>query len=131
MRWLVDEGLPKVLVDWLVSRGEDVLDVAATPLQGSDDCDLWRIAGEEGRLVVTRDLGFMLPEVRPSPLGVVLVRTPDMCRADAILRLVQAGLSGLQEASLCGHVTVITPGRVRQRRLRSLEGGRAKRRTPR
>lgn len=117
MRWLVDEGLPKAVVDWLIQQDEDVLDVAASALRGADDYKLWKIAGEQGRLLMTRDLGLMLPEVSPPPQGVVLLRIPDTYKAGAILRLVQDGLSCVPKAKLYNHVTVIEPGRIRQRKL--------------
>lgn len=128
MRWLVDEGLPKVLVDWLEQRGDAVLDVAASDLRGEDDTKLWKTAGQEGRIVVSRDLGFMLPEVSPPPSGVVLVRVPNFFKAKAILRLVQEGLHKIPEATLFGNVTLIEPGRVRQRRLMDVAKQKRKRR---
>ncbi|MBI3988873.1 MAG: DUF5615 family PIN-like protein [candidate division NC10 bacterium] len=78
MRWLIDEGLPKALIEWLTERGDDVLDIADSPLRGADDTVLWKRAGQEGRILMTRDLGFMLPKVQPQPVGVVLVRIPDI-----------------------------------------------------
>jgi predicted nuclease of predicted toxin-antitoxin system len=117
MRWLVDEGLPKALVDWLQQRGDEVLDVAASALRSKDDTVLWKTAGQEGRVVMSRDLGFMLPEVSPPPTGVVLVRAPNTFKANALLRLVQEGLNEVPETTLYGNVTIIEPGRLRQRRL--------------
>ena len=115
MRWLIDEGIPKAIVDWLVSRGDDVLDVAASALRGSPDSALWRIAGAQGRVVVTRDLGFMLPRVTPAPPGVVLIRAPNTFHALAIVRLFQEGLARALPESVPGHITVLRPGRIRQR----------------
>ena len=126
MRWLIDQGLPKVLVAWLAERGDDVFDVAPSSLSGKPDDVLWLAAGQQKRIVVTRDLGFMLPLVVPPPAGVILVRAPDTFRADQILRLFQDGLGRVSAASLLGSVTVIQPGRVRQRPLE-----RAGRRKPR
>ena len=120
MRWLIDEGVPKAVVDWLTGRGEDVLDVAACELRGSPDVTLWRIAGRQGRIVVTRDLGFVLPRVVPRPPGVVLIRVPNTFHALAILRLFQEGLARALPESLTGHITVLRPGRVRQRPLSAL-----------
>ncbi len=115
MRWLIDEGIPKAIVDWLASRGDDVLDVAASELRGSPDAALWRIAGAQGRVVVTRDLGFVLPRVTPPPLGLVLIRVPNTFHALAIFRLFQEGLAHAVPESLAGQITVLRPGRVRQR----------------
>jgi len=66
---------------------------------------------------MTRDVGFMLPEVGPRPLGVVLLRMPDTYKAHHIVRLVQDGLIRIPETKLYSHVTVIEPGRIRQRKL--------------
>ena len=120
MRWLLDEGTPKALVEWLARAGDDVLDVAVSDLRGSSDERLWRIAGRQGRIVMTRDLGFMLPQVTPYPAGVVLVRAPDTYGADAIMKLVEDALGTVPRESLPGAVTVIEPGKVRQRRLAGL-----------
>lgn len=120
MRWLIDEGLPKALVEWLAERGHDVLDVAASSLRGSTDNDLWCAAARQNRTVLTRDVGFVPPYVEPAPPGVVLVRAPDTWRADAILRLVQDGLARIGPEALAGSMTVIQPGRVRQRPLASV-----------
>jgi predicted nuclease of predicted toxin-antitoxin system len=117
MRWLVDEGTPKLLVDWLIERGDDVLDVAASPLRGSTDRLLWRVAATEERTVLTRDVGFVW-QGETTPLeGVVLVRAPDDFRAEALVRLIRHALSSVPQESLRGALTVIQPGRVRQHRL--------------
>lgn len=130
MHWLVDEGLPKALIEWLTQRGDDVLDVADSPLRGVDDTVLWKRAGQEGRLLMTRDLGFMLPELQPQPAGVVLVRVPDTYKADAILRLVQDGFRRVPEGTLYGNVTVIEPSRVRQHKQRDVAAKKRRRTKP-
>gem|GEM_PF-771567 len=119
MRWLIDEGVPKAVVDWLAGRGDDVLDIAASDLRGSPDVRLWRLAARQGRLIVARDLDFPLRRVTPSPPGVVLVRAPNTFHALAILGLVQEGLAEVPAETLPGNITVIKPGRVRQRPLAS------------
>ncbi|MBM4034021.1 MAG: hypothetical protein FJ291_19895 [Planctomycetes bacterium] len=43
MRWLIDEGVPKAVVEWFAGRGDDALDVAASDLRGSPDVRLWRL----------------------------------------------------------------------------------------
>jgi len=117
MRWLIDEGMPKLLVDWLVARGDDVLDVAASPFKGSTDDALWKLAVDERRVVITRDVGFAPIRRAPPPPGLILVRGPDWYHADAILELIQTGLSCVHADSVYGVLTVIRPGRVRQRDL--------------
>lgn len=130
MRWFVDEGLPKALIEWLTQRGDDVLDVADSPLRGADDTVLWKRAGQEGRILMTRDLGFMLPELQPQPVGVVLIRVPDTYTADAILRLVQEGFRQVPEGTLYGNVTVIEPSRVHQHKQRDVAAKKRRRTKP-
>jgi len=115
MLWLLDENLPKALVDWLRDRGDDVLDVADSPCRGWSDRDLWQLAGQQGRVVMTRDLGFLHWPVRPTPLGIVMVRAPDEWRVPSIVRMVVKELQDLVPGELIGQITVVEPGGVRQR----------------
>jgi len=117
MRWLLDENLPKDLIAWLRARGDEVLDVAESPYRGWSDRDLWALAGEQGRLVITRDLGFLHWPVRPPPLGVVMVRAPDSWQAPSITGMVARELERVATGTLAGTVTVVEPGGVRQRRF--------------
>jgi predicted nuclease of predicted toxin-antitoxin system len=114
MRWLVDENLPKDIVTWLRSRDDDVLDVADSPDRGSSDRDLWQLAGNEGRTIITRDLGFLHWPLRPTPPGIVMVRVPEAWRVPSIVRMVAAELGSLEVDELIGHVTVVEPGGIRQ-----------------
>jgi len=120
MHWLTDEGIPKSLAAWLRDRGDDVLHVAASDLRGSDDDVLWRVAAAEQRIILTRDKGFIPAKAAVLPAGVVLIRVPDRCLAEAIRRLVQEGLTSVPPDSLLGTLTVIRAGRVRQRKLTSV-----------
>ncbi len=114
MRWLVDENVPRLVVDWLREQGADVLDVASSPHVGQSDEFLWRLAGREGRLILTRDLGFAWPIRLPLPPGVVVVRAPDTWNAEQLTALVAAALPRTSPDVLLGNVTLIEPGRVRQ-----------------
>jgi len=122
VRWLIDEGIPKSVVNWLCERGDNVFDVAQSDYRGEPDEALWRLAGRERRVVVTRDLGFLWPSLSPAPTGVVLIRAPDGWQARQILVLIQDGLRRMDAGSLDGNVTVIQPGSVRQRPLAEISG---------
>ena len=63
MKWLIDEGVPRRLADWIREHGEDALVVAESPYRSAPDCDLWLLAGREGRIVITRDRGFLCPSL--------------------------------------------------------------------
>lgn len=114
MRWLVDENVPKLVVDWLQQHGAEVLDVACSQHVGQPDELLWQLAGENERFILTRDLGFLWPKRLPLPPGVVMIRAPDKWNARQITALVVNALEGMSREALEGRLTVIEPGRVRQ-----------------
>ncbi|MEI9813932.1 MAG: DUF5615 family PIN-like protein [Acidobacteriota bacterium] len=58
MRILVDENIPRMTVTHLTVSGHDVLDIRALLRQGLQDTDLWKIAIQQDRLLITTDRGF-------------------------------------------------------------------------
>jgi len=122
MKWLLDEGVPKRLALWLAERGDEVLVVGASQYRSQPDSVLWQVAGREGRFVVTRDRGFACPSVQPAPPGIVVVRAPDTWRGAAVSLLAWDALQRLEPEQLRGHITVISPGQVRQHLLSRLSG---------
>lgn len=117
MRFLVDENLPYSLIRLLRKSGHGVLDVAAGSHRGSPDELLWKLAAREERILVTKDLDFPFPQIRPYPLGLVLIRVPDIFTGDQITRMFSKVLRATRVKSLEGRITVIAPGRVRVRPL--------------
>ncbi len=117
MRFLIDENLPFSLIRLLQESGHDVFDVAATSLQGSPDEKLWKVAAREKRILVTKDLDFPLPQIRPYPPGLVLVRVPDTFTGPQITRVFYNALKKVKPESFEGHITVVTPGKIRVRKL--------------
>jgi predicted nuclease of predicted toxin-antitoxin system len=117
LRWLVDENMPRQVAAWLTAEGGDVLDVAASEHRGATDQALWALGGEEARIVVTRDLGFLWPAMAPHPAGVVIVRAPQEWQAADISELVRTALGELGTDSLLGNLTILEPSRTRQRPL--------------
>jgi predicted nuclease of predicted toxin-antitoxin system len=73
MKILVDENIPRVTVDSLRALGHNVKDVRGTDGQGLPDPDLWQIAIEEARLLVTTDKGFTTYRTLPHH-GILVVR---------------------------------------------------------
>ena len=123
MKWLLDEGIPRDVATGLVRRGDDVLEVAESQYRSQPDEVLWQLAGQEARIVVTRDRGFAHPELTPFPPGVIVVRTPQAWKAAEIAEFALDVIQRLREESLVGYMTLIRPGRVRQRPLADLPHG--------
>ena len=101
-----------------------MLDVADSPHRSEPDRDLWQLAGREGRMVLTRDLGFLWPSLRPHPLAVVIVRVPEEWQASEIAKVVKEAIQDADVVSWTGFVTLIEPGRTRQRLLVDISLGR-------
>lgn len=100
----------------------DVLNVAASQWRGSPDHVLWRIAADEGRIIITLDVGFVPAQSPPLPPGAILLRPLHWYGRDAVVRMVQAALADVPPDALLGYLTVVQPGRVRQRALSSAAG---------
>jgi predicted nuclease of predicted toxin-antitoxin system len=90
--------------------------VTQTGLRGASDREIWSFAAQEGRIIVTRDLDFPLPD-SPRPPGVILIRVPDGFTRSQIARVVSDYASGDAFDEVTDAITVISPGRVRTRKL--------------
>lgn len=116
MRFLVDENLPIDVVELLQDAGHDVSYVRESEHRGASDKEIWRLAVQERRVILTRDLDFPLMELPPPP-GIVLIRVPDTYRrrqiADVVARFIET--NAFQQVE--GAITVLSPGRVRTRNL--------------
>ena len=113
MRFLIDENLPFLIVGHLLSLGHDVLDVASSKLRGSSDEVLWRVAAEEKRIVVTRDLDFPIQGLKPYPPGLILIRVPPDFTAKHITKVFKDSFSKMEIEKLENKIAVISPGRIR------------------
>ena len=58
MKILVDENIPGVTVAALRGAGHDVLDIRGTSDEGALDDQVWQMAMDQERLLVTTDKGF-------------------------------------------------------------------------
>jgi predicted nuclease of predicted toxin-antitoxin system len=111
--FLVDECLPAEVVLVLQQRG---FDASELPERGMDDRVVWSLAATEGRILVTRDLDFPLRNATPRPAGLLLLRPPDDATAARIGALVSTLLDAVDAPDLSGQITVVSPGRYRQRK---------------
>jgi predicted nuclease of predicted toxin-antitoxin system len=116
MKYLADENLARRMVQWLRSRGDDVL-YAPEERAGEIDAEWLRRAESEGRLVVTsdKDFGDLIFRDGLSSHGVVLLRLSTLGMDERLKRLDQVW--SVVEANPSGSFIVITPHRVRVRPL--------------
>jgi predicted nuclease of predicted toxin-antitoxin system len=113
--FLVDECLPADVTLAIRQQGLDVTDIFERGCRGLDDPAVWALAASENRILVTRDLDFPLRNVLPRPPGLVLIRAFDDTTAPQLGALVATLLAAATPAALFGHITVVSPGRYRQR----------------
>jgi hypothetical protein len=114
----VDECLPRSLVFELRGRGHDVVWVSeAHP--SIDDERVLAIATSEGRIVVTedRDFGFLTMRMRRPAVGLVIAHMSRFVGEPAEIAVKIADVIDDLGATVGGTLTVIEPGRVRQRAL--------------
>src|ERR1022692_815530 len=96
MKILVDENIPRIMVDRLQELGHDVKDVRGTTSQGLPDPDLWRLAISDQRMLITTDKGFTQHREVPH-FGILIVRLRQPNRH----RIPQAVLRALERFSAC------------------------------
>jgi len=124
LRFLLDECVPTYITALLRDEGHDILDPRDVGLRGADDRTLLEIAAREGRVIITRDLGFNLLFVRDlQPKELVLLRYPEMLTPKSVTKLFEAFIDsgGLERCQ--GKIAVLTPGRARFRPLPRPRGG--------
>lgn len=118
MRFLVDECAPVYTTNLLRAQGHDVFDPRDAKMRGAEDETLLRIAAQEERIIITRDLDFNLMFFKNlKPSGLILLRYPNALSPRTVTRLFEAFIaSGGLERSL-GMIVVLTPGGARFRPL--------------
>lgn len=132
MRFLVDENLPFSLIHLLQASNHDVVDIAASALRGftgrpsletcapqigSNVSSPRQGAADEHRILITKDLDFPLPNIRPYPSGLILIRVPDTFTGEQITRVFSKVLETTLLKDIEGQIVVVTPGQVRFRPL--------------
>lgn len=76
MKLKLDENIPESLLLDLAPLGHDVETVRGEALGGRSDVEVWKAAQEEGRMLITQDLGFSDARIHAPGAhhGLILVR---------------------------------------------------------
>lgn len=118
VRFIVDECLPERLVSGLQRRGHDV-EWVTTLAPAANDQEILEIAIGADRIIVSedRDFGLLAVRRRPDIPGLVLLylgeyeNASDELIAQCVDQVCTLG------PELLGQLTIIEPGRIRQRKL--------------
>lgn len=119
MKFLADENLESLIVEWLREQGHDVL-YAAEVLPSEEDPDLLGRASAEGRVLITNDLDFgeLVYRQRLFSVGVVLLRLRGATDYEQLAGLQERW--NLVEPDCVGHFVVVKQKSVRVRPLPSI-----------
>ncbi|OGS21119.1 MAG: hypothetical protein A2252_05660 [Elusimicrobia bacterium RIFOXYA2_FULL_39_19] len=117
MHFLIDENLPHSLTKLLRKHAYKATNLAEAGLRGRADIDLWKLAHEKKQILVTRDLDFPLPLSKIAPAGLILIRVPDTYNKNDICSLFERFLKETRADSLKGNIFVISPNKIRIRKL--------------
>jgi predicted nuclease of predicted toxin-antitoxin system len=122
MRFLTDQDVYAVTIRFLGGLGHEVATAAQLGLAQAEDAELLRIAGEQGRIFVTRDRHFGgLVFVQGGGSGVIFLRML-LSTQNAVHTELERVLTLYSEQELQGSFVVIEPGRHRIRRLAAGQG---------
>ena len=116
MIFKVDENLPKEVASLLEESGHEASTTLDEEMQGSSDDILADQCRNEGKAIVTLDLGFA--DIRAYPpnqyAGLIVLR---LRRQDKphVLRVFQGLLENLAIEELVGHLWIVEENRVRVR----------------
>jgi predicted nuclease of predicted toxin-antitoxin system len=116
VRLKLDENITVVAKNPLVALGHDVDTVADEHLTGRPDPDVLVAAVNDGRALVTCDLGFGDPRAYPpgSHRGVILLRLRDQ-QPGNVVSVLQGLAKNHDLNELAGCVVVVTEGLIRIR----------------
>jgi predicted nuclease of predicted toxin-antitoxin system len=116
MKFLADQDVYQVTVEFLRNLGHDVLRASDAGLARASDSDLLLYARDQRRIMITRDKGFgalVFLSLREHS-GVILLRvTP--ATVDVVHEELSRALKAHSEAELCNSFVVVEPGRHRIR----------------
>ncbi len=117
MKLLADQDVYATTIQFLLGLGHDVVPVAQIGLAQADEADLLRVAGQQGRIFVTRDRDFGgLVFVGGIGRGVIYLRMLPSTLA-AVHAELERVLKLYTEPELRSAFVVVEPSRHRYRNL--------------
>lgn len=113
MKFLTDQDVYALTVDFLIALGHDVIRAADLGLAQAEDAELLRVAHQQERIFVTRDRDFgAIVFVQGSGPGVVYLRILPST-IDAVHAELQRVLTLYSEQEIRDSFVVLEPGRHR------------------
>lgn len=120
MKMFANENLFKPIIDFLRSRGHDVLSIRESGLSGISDDEVYQRACKEKRVIITMDKDFSrIFRFPPEKCGGIIVAKIYKRTVDDTLSIFKKFYESLQEKDILENLIIITPEGVRiERSLR-------------
>jgi predicted nuclease of predicted toxin-antitoxin system len=118
MKLLADMGVSVRVVNWLRSGMHDVVHLRERGLQRLPDLEIFKLAANEKRTILTFDLDFgeIVAESRDEIVSVILFRLHNTATTNVIARLTTV-LPACATDLIDGAIVVVEEGRHRVRKL--------------
>ena len=118
MRFLADMGISKRSVDWLRSRGHDIIHLSEQGLQCMLDVDVFKKAKGEKRIILTMDLDFgqIVAASKTTSPSVVVFRLSNE-RSENINKRLEELLSKCSNDMREGSIISVSDNNIRVRHL--------------
>ena len=119
MRFLIDNALSPLLAERLRTLDHDAVHVRELGMAASPDSDIFELAKNEQRIIVSADTDFaeILSKQSESFPSLILFRRPHNRRPEEQVELLELNLAQVQEELGRGCVVVIKEGKIRIREL--------------
>ncbi len=101
MKFLVDNQLPAAVAHWLAGKGHDAFHVLDRDLGQADDRQLWALACQEGRTVVSKDEDFFILAGHSTSGSLLWLRVGN-CRKQTLLAMLETAWPAIEQALLTG-----------------------------
>ncbi len=117
MKMFANENLFEPIIDFLRSRGHDVLSIRDSGLSGISDDEVYQRACKEKRVIITMDKDFSrMFRFPPEKCGGIIVVKIYKRTVDDTLLIFKKFYESLQEKDIPENLIIITPEGVRIRR---------------
>jgi predicted nuclease of predicted toxin-antitoxin system len=117
MKLFANENLFEPIIEYLQDLGHDVLSIRDENLSGISDDEVYRIACEEKRVIITMDKDFTkLFRFPPEKCGGIIVVKIYKRSVDETLEIFRNSFSMIKQEDINENTVIISPERIRIRR---------------